>query len=140
MQGKYDDPSKTEGKTGRKNVLLDVLKLIGSCAIPSAKAMYAIWSKIAGVVKDEAEETNPRLSATLLDNKNAPTAEYYGPESVNLRIDSITVSGKTVIVESYGWWAATDCFACATMQVTDTFTWNGNGFTRGPRSALHLAT
>jgi hypothetical protein len=128
-------------------VLVDVKQFADITGDGEAEAFVAVacvgstesWPDRLEVFDGASDSTNPRLIATLLDYNNAPDSEsYYGPKSVNLRIDSITVSGKTVIVKSYGWWAVTDYFACKTMQVTDTFTWNGNGFTQGPRSALHL--
>jgi hypothetical protein len=77
---------------------------------------------------------HPRRIATLLDYQDG----IDGPHGFGLRIQSIKVSGKHVIVVSKGWLPG-ECFACGDRQVTDTFTWNGSIFIRGPRSVVRTA-
>src|SRR2546427_2883192 len=98
-------------------------------------ASTSSWPDRLEVFDGASDPAHPRLIATLLDYKD-------GTDERGLRIggnvgipQSITISGRTVTVVSDGY-AATDPDCCFSLQITDTFTWNGSGFTRGPRSVV----
>jgi len=87
------------------------------------------WPDRLEVFDGASNPAHPRRIATLLDYQDG-TDGHHG---LGLRIQSIKVPGKHVIVVSKGWLSG-ECFACGDRQVTDTFTWNGSRFIRGPRS------
>ena len=98
-------------------------------------ASTSSWPDRLEVFDGASDPAHPRLIATLLDYKD-------GTDERGLRIggnvgipQSITISGRTVTVVSDGY-AATDSNASLSLQITDTFTWNGSGFTRAPRSVV----
>ncbi len=98
-------------------------------------ASTSSWPDRLEVFDGASDPAHPRLIATLLDYKD-------GTDERGLRIgknfgipQSITISGRTATVVSHGY-AAADSNCCFSLQITDTFTWNGSGFTRGPRSVV----
>lgn len=98
-------------------------------------ASTSSWPDRLEVFDGASDPAHPRLIATLLDYKD-------GTDERGLRIgsnfgipQSITISGRTVTVVSLGY-APTDPDCCFSLQITDTFTWNGSGFTRGSRSVV----
>jgi Alpha/beta hydrolase of unknown function (DUF915) len=98
-------------------------------------ASTSSWPDRLEVFDGASDTAHPRLIATILDYKD-------GTDERGLRIgsnfgipQSITISGRTVTVVSHGY-AATDPDCCFSLKITDTFTWNGSGFTRGPRSVV----
>jgi hypothetical protein len=98
-------------------------------------ASTSSWPDRLVVFDGASDPAHPRLIATLLDYQD-------GTDERGLRIgsnvgipQSITISGQTVTVVSLGY-APTDPDCCPSRQITDTFTWNGSGFTRGPRSVV----
>jgi O-glycosyl hydrolase len=98
-------------------------------------ASTSSWPDRLEVFDGASDPAHPRLMATLLDYKD-------GTDERGLRIGStvgiphsITISGQTATVVSLGY-APTDPNCCPSRQITDTFTWNGSGFTRGPRSVV----
>jgi hypothetical protein len=92
------------------------------------------WPDRLEVFDGASNPAHPRLIATLLNYQDGTD----GPHGLGLRIQSIKVAGKQVIVVSKGWLHG-ECFACGDRQVTDTFTWNGSQFIRGPRSVVRKA-
>jgi hypothetical protein len=92
------------------------------------------WPDRLAVFDGASDPAHPRRITTLLDYQDGTD----GPHGLGLRIQSIKVSGKQVIVVSKGWLPG-ECFACGDRQVTDTFTWNGSRFIRGPRSVVRMA-
>ena len=98
-------------------------------------ASTSSWPDRLEVFDGASDPAHPQLIATLLDYKD-------GTDERGLRIgslfgipQSITISGRTVTVVSLGY-TPTDPNASPSQQITDTFTWNGSGFTRGPRSVV----
>jgi O-glycosyl hydrolase len=98
-------------------------------------ASTSSWPDRIEVFDGASDPAHPRLIATLLDYKD-------GTDERGLRIgsnfgipQSITISGRAVTVVSHGY-AASDGNCCFSLQITDTFTWNGSGFTRGSRSVV----
>lgn len=98
-------------------------------------ASTSSWPDRLEVFDGASDPAHPRRIATLLDYKD-------GTDERGLRIgsnfgipQSITISGRTITVVSHGY-ASTDPNCCFSLQITDTFTWNGSGFTRGPRSVV----
>jgi hypothetical protein len=96
-------------------------------------AQTSSWPDRLEVFDGASSATVPRLMTTLLDY-------HDGTDSRGLRMgknvgipQSINISGAKVTVVSYGY-AASDANCCFSQRVTDTFTWNGKGFTRGQRS------
>jgi hypothetical protein len=96
-------------------------------------AQTSSWPDRLEVFDGASSATAPRLITTLLDY-------HDGTDSRGLRMgnnfgipQSISISGTKVTVVSYGY-AASDANCCFSQRVTDTFTWNGKGFTRGQRS------
>ena len=89
------------------------------------------WPDRLEVFDGASDPAHPRRIATLLDYQDGTD----GTNGNGLRIQSIMISGKMVTVVSDGWTPG-ECFACGDQQATDTFTWNGSGFTRGPRSVV----
>jgi hypothetical protein len=92
------------------------------------------WPDRLEVFDGASAPAHPRSIATLLNYQDGTD----GPHGFGLRIQSIKVSGTQVVVVSKGW-LPKECFACGDRQVTDTFTWNGTRFIRGPRSVVRMA-
>lgn len=98
-------------------------------------ASTSSWPDRLEVFDGASDPSHPRHIATLLDYQDG-TDERGLRMGSNFGIpQSITISGQTVSVVSLGY-APTDPDCCPRWQVTDTFTWNGSGFTRGPRSVV----
>jgi O-glycosyl hydrolase len=98
-------------------------------------ASTSSWPDRLEVFDGASDPAHPRRIATLLDYQD-------GTDELGLRMgsnfgipQSITVTGRTVTVVSHGY-APTDGLCCPSWQITDTFTWNGSGFTRGSRSVV----
>jgi hypothetical protein len=96
-------------------------------------AQTSSWPDRLEVFDGASSATAPRLMTTLLDYQD-------GTDQRGLRMgkdvglpQSISISGAKVTVVSYSY-AARDANCCFSQRVTDTFTWNGKGFTRGQRS------
>ena len=92
------------------------------------------WPDRLEVFDGASDPSHPRRIAILLNEQDGTDS----PDGFGLRIQSIKVSGKQVTVVSKGWLPG-ECFACGDRQVTDTFTWNGTRFIRGPRSVVRMA-
>jgi len=98
-------------------------------------ASTSSWPDRLEVFDGASDPTHPRRIATLLDYQDG-TDERGLRMGSNFGIpQSITVTGRTVTVVSLGY-APTDPNCCFSLQITDTFTWNGSGFTRGSRSVV----
>lgn len=98
-------------------------------------ASTSSWPDRLEVFDGASDPSHPRRIATLLDY-NDGTDERGLRMGRNVGIPrSITISGRVVTVVSLGY-APTDPNASPSLQITDTFTWNGSGFTRGPRSVV----
>ncbi len=91
------------------------------------------WPDRLEVFDGASDPAHPQRIATLLDYQDGTD----GPQGLGLRIQSIQISGEQVTVVSKGWLPG-QCFACGDRRVTDTFTWNGSSFTRGPRSVTQM--
>jgi len=91
------------------------------------------WPDRLEVFDGASAPAHPQRIVTLLDYQDGTD----GPHGLGLRIQSIKVSGKQVMVISKGWLPG-ECFACGDRQVTDTFTWNGTRFIRGSRSVVRM--
>ncbi|GCE08178.1 hypothetical protein [Dictyobacter aurantiacus] len=92
------------------------------------------WPDHLEVFDGASDPAHPRRITTLLNDQDGTD----GSHGFGLRVQSIKVSGKLVTVVSKGWLPG-ECFACGDQQVTDTFTWNGTRFIRGPRSVVRMA-
>jgi len=98
-------------------------------------ASTSSWPDRLEVFDGASDPAHPRRIATLLDYQDG-TDEHGIRIGRNFGIpQSITISGRTVTVVSLGY-VPTDANCCFSRQITDTFTWNGSGFTRGPRSVI----
>jgi len=105
----------------------------------SCVASTSSWPDRLEVFDGASDPAHPRRIATLLDY-------HDGTDERGLRMgrnfgipQSITISGQTVVVVSLGY-ASSDPDCCPSQKVTDTFTWNGSGFTRGKRLVTKAKT
>jgi hypothetical protein len=84
------------------------------------------WPQRLEVFDGASDPSNPRRLATLLGYDD-------GTDERGLRIASITVAGRTVVVKSLGYHLDDPNAAGPRYHVHDSFTWDGGRFVRGPR-------
>jgi hypothetical protein len=101
----------------------------------SCKPINDSWPDFLEVFDGASDPTHPRHMATLLDyHDSPPEVPNDGPNGPGngsgLYIQSITILGRTVIIKSVAGYHT----GITPVDVTDSFTWNGSSFTRGPRT------
>lgn len=95
----------------------------------------ASWPDVLLVFDGASDITHPQLMAILLGYHDGTDARGLQMGDLSGIPRSITISGQTVTVVSLGY-VSSDPNCCPSQRVTDTFTWNGSGFTRGARSVI----
>jgi hypothetical protein len=84
------------------------------------------WPEQLKVFDGASDPSKPRRIATLLGYDD-------GTDGRGLRIASITVTGRNVVVKSLGYHPDDPNAAAPRYHVQDSFTWDGDHFVRGPR-------
>jgi hypothetical protein len=84
------------------------------------------WAQKVEVFDGSSDPANPKEIAILLDYSD-------GTDERGLREAVSQVFGNTIFISSLGY-RPQDANAGTSLQVMDTFTWNGHGFVRGVRS------
>lgn len=101
----------------------------------SCRSSTSSWPDVLLVFDGASDITHPQLTARLLGYHDGTDERGLQIGDLSGIPHSIIISGQTVTVISYGY-VSSDPNCCPSQRVTDTFTWNGSGFTRGARSVV----